>query len=80
MHECDTLLMVGTNFPWSAFLPKDGATRAVQIDMEASIVSLRYPTDQLAWRRGRHPSNAAFSVDDKDVPAIVEYLARRGGR
>jgi pyruvate dehydrogenase (quinone) len=45
MQDCDTLLMVGTGFPWSEFLPKDGAARAVQIDIEASMLSLRYPAD-----------------------------------
>lgn len=42
MQGCDTLLMIGTGFPWSEFLPKDGAARAVQIDIEASMLSLRY--------------------------------------
>jgi pyruvate dehydrogenase (quinone) len=45
MQDCDTLLMVGTGFPWSEFLPKDGAARAVRIDIEASMLSLRYPVD-----------------------------------
>ena len=45
MQDCDTLLMIGTGFPWSEFLPKDGAARAVQIDIEASMLSLRYPVD-----------------------------------
>jgi pyruvate dehydrogenase (quinone) len=38
-------LMVGTGFPWSEFLPKDGVARAVQIDIEASMLSLRYPAE-----------------------------------
>jgi pyruvate dehydrogenase (quinone) len=45
MQGCDTLLMIGTGFPWSEFLPKDGSARAVQIDIEASMLSLRYPVD-----------------------------------
>jgi pyruvate dehydrogenase (quinone) len=45
MQGCDTLLMVGTGFPWSEFLPKDGAVRSVQIDIEASMLSLRYPAE-----------------------------------
>ena len=45
MQGCDTLLMVGTGFPWSEFLPKDGAAHAVQIDIKASMLSLRYPAD-----------------------------------
>ena len=45
MTGCDTLLMIGTGFPWSEFLPKDGAARAVQIDIEPSMLGLRYPTE-----------------------------------
>jgi pyruvate dehydrogenase (quinone) len=45
MDHCDTLLMVGTTFPYSEFLPEDGKARAVQIDIEPRNVSLRYPTE-----------------------------------
>ncbi|MES2137938.1 MAG: thiamine pyrophosphate-requiring protein [Pseudomonadota bacterium] len=45
MNGCDTLLMVGTGFPWSEFLPKDGAVRAVQIDIDPAMLSLRYPCE-----------------------------------
>lgn len=45
MNECDTLLMVGTTFPYSEFLPKDGQARAIQIDIEPRNVGIRYPTE-----------------------------------
>jgi pyruvate dehydrogenase (quinone) len=45
MTACDTLLMVGTGFPWSEFLPKTGAARAVQIDIDPAMLSLRYPCE-----------------------------------
>jgi pyruvate dehydrogenase (quinone) len=45
MNHCDTLLMVGTGFPYSEFLPKEGAARAVQIDITPSMLGIRYPTD-----------------------------------
>jgi pyruvate dehydrogenase (quinone) len=45
MNGCDTLLMVGTGFPWSEFLPKTGAVRAVQIDVDPAMLSLRYPCE-----------------------------------
>ena len=45
MDACDTLLMVGTSFPWSEFLPKTGQARAVQIDRDAASLGLRYPTE-----------------------------------
>ena len=45
VRDCDTLLMIGTGFPYSEFLPKPGQAKAVQIDIDAKMVSLRYPTD-----------------------------------
>ena len=45
MNACDTLLMVGTGFPWSEFLPKTGAVRAIQIDVDPAMLSLRYPCE-----------------------------------
>jgi len=45
MMECDTLLMVGTSFPYSEFLPKEGKVKAVQIDIDGRMLGLRYPTD-----------------------------------
>ena len=45
MEGCDTLLMVGTSFPYSEFLPKEGSARAVQIDIDPRKVALRYPTE-----------------------------------
>ena len=45
MDGCDTLLMIGTAFPWAEFLPRDGQARAVQIDIDAASLGLRYPTE-----------------------------------
>src|SRR5438874_3591392 len=45
MDGCDALLMVGTGFPWSEFLPRTGAARAVQIDVDPAMLSLRYPCE-----------------------------------
>src|SRR4029077_14463304 len=45
MRVCDTLLIVGSNFPYSQFLPKYGATRAVQVDIDGSAIGMRYPTE-----------------------------------
>jgi len=45
MMECDTLLMVGTSFPYSEFLPKEGQAKAVQIDIDGRMLGIRYPTD-----------------------------------
>jgi pyruvate dehydrogenase (quinone) len=45
MRGCDTLLIVGTNFPYSQFLPEYGAARAVQIDIDGANIGMRYPTE-----------------------------------
>ncbi len=45
MKSCDTLFMVGSSFPYSEFLPKPGAARGVQIDIDGSRLSLRYPME-----------------------------------
>ncbi|MFY9739852.1 MAG: thiamine pyrophosphate-requiring protein [Candidatus Cybelea sp.] len=45
MTECDTLLMVGTCYPYSEFLPRPDRARGVQIDIDARNIGLRYPTE-----------------------------------
>lgn len=45
MQECDTLLMVGSGFPYTEFLPKEGQARGVQIDLDPGMLGLRYPME-----------------------------------
>lgn len=45
MTGCDTLLMIGSTFPYGEFLPKEGQARGVQIDIDPRMLSLRYPMD-----------------------------------
>ena len=45
MMNCDTLLMIGSGFPYSEFLPKEGDARGVQIDIAPDMLSLRYPME-----------------------------------
>jgi pyruvate dehydrogenase (quinone) len=45
MQGCDTLLMIGTGFPWAEFLPKSENVRAVQIDISPAMLSLRFPVE-----------------------------------
>ncbi len=45
MMECDTLLMVGSAFPYAEFLPKEDGARGVQIDIDASMMSIRFPME-----------------------------------
>src|SRR5207249_9146720 len=43
MANCDTLLVVGSNFPYGEFYPKEGQAKGVQIDIDGRMLSLRYP-------------------------------------
>lgn len=45
MVNCDTLLMIGSGFPYSEFLPKEGQARGVQIDIDPKMLSIRYPME-----------------------------------
>jgi pyruvate dehydrogenase (quinone) len=45
MTGCDTLLMIGSSFPYSEFLPKEGQARGVQIDIDGRMLSIRYPME-----------------------------------
>ncbi|MTB89029.1 thiamine pyrophosphate-requiring protein [Aeromicrobium senzhongii] len=45
MDQCDTLLMIGTNDPWTEFYPAPGQARAVQIDIDGRHLGNRYPVD-----------------------------------
>jgi pyruvate dehydrogenase (quinone) len=45
MMGCDTLLMVGSSFPYSEFLPEEGNARGVQIDLDGKMLGIRYPME-----------------------------------
>lgn len=45
MTQCDTLLMIGSGFPYAEFLPREDAARGVQIDIDPGMLSLRYPME-----------------------------------
>jgi pyruvate dehydrogenase (quinone) len=45
MTGCDTLLMIGSGFPYTEFLPQEGQARGVQIDINPGMLSLRYPME-----------------------------------
>jgi pyruvate dehydrogenase (quinone) len=69
MMGCDTLLMVGTSFPYSEFLPKEGKARGVQIDLLPRMLSIRYPME------------LALTGDAKaTLAALLPLLHRKTGR
>ena len=45
MENCDTLLMIGTSFPYIEFLPRPGQARAIQIELDPTRIGLRYPVE-----------------------------------
>src|SRR3546814_721456 len=45
LEDCDTLLIVGSSFPYIEYYPKPGQARCVQIDLDPTRIGLRYPTE-----------------------------------
>jgi pyruvate dehydrogenase (quinone) len=45
MSGCDTLLMIGSSFPYSEWLPQEGQARGVQIDIDPKLIGIRYPME-----------------------------------
>ncbi|MGH7439718.1 MAG: thiamine pyrophosphate-requiring protein, partial [Polyangiaceae bacterium] len=69
MMGCDTLLMVGSSFPYSEFLPREGKASGVQIDIDPRQIGIRYPMD-------------AHLVGDAKLTlgALMPYLDRKADR
>ncbi|CAN5128670.1 thiamine pyrophosphate-requiring protein [soil metagenome] len=47
--DCDTLVILGSNYPYGQFLPKTGQARAIQVDLKPEQMGLRYPTELNLW-------------------------------
>jgi pyruvate dehydrogenase (quinone) len=45
MQGCDTLLVVGSSFPYAEFLPEEGQAKGIQIDIDGRLIGIRYPMD-----------------------------------
>jgi pyruvate dehydrogenase (quinone) len=69
MNECDTLLMVGSSFPYSEFLPKEGKARGVQIDIDPRMLSIRYPMEV-----------SLVGDSAETLRALVPYLEKKKDR
>ena len=69
MQDCDTFFMIGSSFPYCEFLPKEGQAKAVQIDIDGRMLSIRYPMD------------VNLKGDSKQtLRALVPYLKRKQDR
>jgi pyruvate dehydrogenase (quinone) len=69
MSECDTLLMVGSSFPYSEFLPKEGKARGVQIDIDPRMLNIRYPMEV-----------SLVGDSAETLRALVPYLEKKKDR
>jgi len=69
MMDCDTLLMIGSTFPYGEFLPKEGQARGVQIDIDGRNLSLRYPMEV-----------NLIGDSAQTLRALIPYLQRKEDR
>jgi pyruvate dehydrogenase (quinone) len=76
MMDCDTLLMVGSSFPYSEFLPKEGQARGVQIDIDATMIGLRSPMEALLVGDAKETLSALIPLlerkEDRSWRAAIE--------
>lgn len=72
MNECDTLLMIGSGFPYAEFLPEEGQARGVQIDIAPDMLGLRYPMEV------NLVGDAAETLDA--LLPLLEHKAKRSWR
>jgi pyruvate dehydrogenase (quinone) len=69
MKDCDTLLMIGSGFPYTEFLPKEGSAKGIQIDIDGTMLGLRYPMD------------VNLQGDSKEtLKALIPWLIRKEDR
>ena len=62
VSACDTLLMIGSSFPYSEWLPEPGAARGVQIDVDARMLGTRYPMEVNLWGDARETLRALIPL------------------
>jgi pyruvate dehydrogenase (quinone) len=76
MRDCDTLLIVGSNLPYSQFLPDFDKARGVQIDIDGRLIGMRYPTEVNLVGEAKATLNALIPFlerkDAKDWRGAVE--------
>lgn len=81
MQECDTLLMIGTNYPYTQFLPKEGQARGVQIDTTGDRIGVHYATEVNLQGDGRSTLRALLPMlEQKTDTAWREQLAKWSDR
>ena len=77
MQGCDTLLIVGSGFPYSEWLPEPGQARGVQIDLDARMLGIRYPMEVNLAGDARDTLQALLPlIERKDDRGWQEQLAQ----
>ena len=81
MRDCDTLLTVGSSFPYSQFLPEFDQARAVQIDVDGALIGMRYPYEVNLVGDARATLRALLPLlepkQDRDWRAGIEAAVTR---
>lgn len=78
MDECDTLLIVGSSFPYMEFYPKNGQARAVQIDRDAERIGIRFPAEVGLVGECSSVLQALLPrIDKKDDQSFIESAQKR---
>jgi pyruvate dehydrogenase (quinone) len=92
MRDCDTLLTIGSSFPYAQFLPEFGKARGVQIDIDPHMVGMRYPYEVnlvgdaretlrrlIPMLRGEERGREWFDTVCANVARWHEVMERRAG-
>ena len=69
MQECDTILVVGSSFPYIEYMPKPGQARGIQIDVDPTRISLRYPMEV-----------GVIGDSKKSLQALIPHLKKKEDR
>ena len=90
MMDCDTVLTVGSNFPYTQFMPKLDQARGIQIDRDGSLIGMRYPYElnivadaasalrALIPKLERKTDRSWRDTIEKNVAALVGHHATPG--
>ncbi|HEV2743796.1 MAG TPA: thiamine pyrophosphate-requiring protein [Rubrobacter sp.] len=78
MQGADTLLMVGTNMPYSDFLPREGQARGVQIDINGKWLGFRYPTEVNLVGDSRETLRALIPMLERKTDRFWRERVERG--
>ena len=92
LEECDTLLIIGSSFPYIQFYPKPGQAKCAQIELDPKRMSLRYPVDaalvgdsarvlrMLMPRLDYHQDRSFLETAQKGMQSWRELMNERAGR